>query len=204
LQASTNTPSLLTVISEYTRIEVDDYQRTYAWGRDQINELFDDVKECAENGEAHFFGSLIFQSKPNDSKSTIVDGQQRLTTIFVLMTTLRDEINKLGIDTLPVSETRKLPVGVINEVWKFLYVDNDDDKPRFRSNRFLKTIFDRSVYPEPSKQSKIAERDKQLGALTLDFRKAVKAIRDLVRDDLEKYHSPIEKLERIYSFVMSK
>ena len=203
MQASANTPSLATVIKEYESIKVDDYQRTYSWGRDEISELFEDLKDCALTGEVHFFGTLIFQAKLDSLESTIVDGQQRLTTVFVLMNALKDEVARLGIDTLPKDEAagRKLPVAVINKIWDFIYVDADDERPRFHSNRFLTAIFEKCVYPDVTKQAKIAERDTNLGALTLQFRKAVKIIRDLIRDDLDKFETSLEKLERINRFV---
>jgi len=203
MQASTNTPSLGTVVKEYSSIKVDDYQRTYAWTRDEISELFTDLKDCVTDGDVHFFGTLIFQSKGDSLESTIVDGQQRLTTVFVLMNALKDEVAKLGIDTLPKDETvgRKLPVAVINKIWDFLYVDANDEHPRFHSNRFLKSIFEKSIYPDFESQAKIADRDSNLGALTLQFRKGVKIVRELVRSDLENVETQIGKLERVNSLV---
>jgi hypothetical protein len=197
MESSHNTPSLFDVVKQYDSIKVDDYQRTYAWGRDEISELFEDLKDCVDSEDYHFFGTLIFQSETNNL-ATIVDGQQRLTTIFVLMATLRDEIDRLGIDTLKTNANRRLPIPVINKAWEFLYFNLDPTKPRFRSNRFLEAIFEKSVYADINSQSKILDRE---SALTLAFRKAVKTIRQLVKEDLEKVFSQEEKLERINSFI---
>lgn len=197
MESSHNTPSLFDVVKQYDSIKVDDYQRTYAWGRDEIGELFEDLKDCVTSEDYHFFGTLIFQSE-NNNLATIVDGQQRLTTIFVLMATLRDEIDKLGIDTLKTNAVRRLPIPVINKAWEFLYFNLDPTKPRFLSNRFLEDIFQKSVYADINTQAKILDRE---SALTLAFRKAVKTIRQLVKEDLEKYYGQEEKLERINSFI---
>lgn len=199
MESSNNTPALFDVVKQFDRIKVDDYQRTYAWTRDEIGEFFDDLKDCVDSGEFHFFGTLIFQSATSET-ATIVDGQQRLTTTFVLMAALRDEINKLGpeMETLPRSATRKLPIPVINKAWEFLYHDLDPTMPRFESNRFLSDLLNKSVYAEGENQAPIKDRD---SALTLAFRKAVKEIRKLVREDIEKFHSPEEKLVRINEFI---
>lgn len=58
------------------------YQREYSWTLEQVSDLFYDIIESEEEG--HFLGSLLlYQSE--SGKMEIVDGQQRLTTLFLLM-----------------------------------------------------------------------------------------------------------------------
>lgn len=199
MEATGNTPSLFDVVKQFDVIKVDDYQRTYAWTKDEVGELFDDLKDCVSSGENHFFGTLIFQSS-NNSMATIVDGQQRLTTVFILVAALRDEIDKLGagMDTLPKTAERRFPIRVIDKAWEFLYSDLEEGKQRFESNRFLAPIMKRSVYEPQPNQARIAKQDTPI---TLAFRKAVNEVRDLVRSDLEKHHSPEERLSRINDFL---
>jgi hypothetical protein len=45
MEANANTPTLFDVVKQFKEIKVDDYQRTYAWQKDQIDEFFDDLKE---------------------------------------------------------------------------------------------------------------------------------------------------------------
>lgn len=199
MEATGNTPSLFDVVKQFDQIKVDDYQRTYAWSKDEVGELFDDLKDCVESNENHFFGTLIFQSSSN-ALATIVDGQQRLTTVFILVAALRDEIDKLGpgMDTLPKTADRRFPIRVIDKAWEFLYSDLEEGKQRFESNRFLAPIMKKSVYEPQPNQVKIAKQDTPI---TLAFRKAVNEIRELLRSDLEKHHSPEEKLARINDFL---
>ncbi len=199
MESSNNTPSLYDVIKQFQKIRVDDYQRTYAWTRDEIGELFDDLKDCVEAKNYHFFGTLIFQSE-DGIESRIVDGQQRLTTTFILMAALRDAINALGegFDTLPRNDKRALPIPVINKAYEFLYYDNDPHQPRFESNRFLREILKRSVFEEASRQQAIKDRE---STLTLAFRKGVKEVRRLLSEDLGKYESSESKLERINDLI---
>jgi hypothetical protein len=197
MESNHNTPSLFDVIKQFDKLKVDDYQRTYAWTKDEIVEFFSDLKDCVTANDFHFFGTLIFQAEPQ-GVAKVVDGQQRLTTVFIFIAALRDAIMSLDMDALPRNEKRKLPIPVLNKVWEFIYLNHDPEHPRFESNRFLKPIFDNSIYPEPGAQKKILDRE---NALTLAFRKAVKTVRDLVRADLDTFESKEEKLSRINDFV---
>jgi hypothetical protein len=67
------------------------YQRPYSWGVDQLNKLWDDLREAQESEPNYFLGSII-TSKPEDASKylDIVDGQQRLTTLIILLCVCRD------------------------------------------------------------------------------------------------------------------
>jgi hypothetical protein len=69
---------------------VPSYQRHYVWEKDNITDLLDDVLYAAENtpNDEYFLGSYVIQS--TKSGNDLLDGQQRLTTLFVLFAVLRD------------------------------------------------------------------------------------------------------------------
>lgn len=63
------------------------YQRNYAWGEAEIEQLLRDLLEATKSGQPYFLGSLIVQEKgKSESGKTyeVIDGQQRLTTLFLL------------------------------------------------------------------------------------------------------------------------
>ncbi len=66
------------------------YQRHYVWEDDQINQLLDDIKDnyIDHNNQEYFLGSYIIQSKIKEND--LLDGQQRITTLFLLFAFLRD------------------------------------------------------------------------------------------------------------------
>ena len=74
------------------------YQRPYSWSSKQLERLWSDVVELAEqrtanSGATHFTGSLVLslgQIGPSGSEFLVVDGQQRLTTLSVLICAIRD------------------------------------------------------------------------------------------------------------------
>ena len=63
------------------------YQRNYAWGKDEIEMLLDDIKS---NDDEYFIGSLVVREK--DGLFEVIDGQQRLTTLFLILRYLKHDI----------------------------------------------------------------------------------------------------------------
>ena len=59
------------------------YQREYSWNLEQVSDLFYDISESDDNG--HFLGSLLLYQTEGSNKMEIVDGQQRMTTLFLLL-----------------------------------------------------------------------------------------------------------------------
>ncbi|WP_212858740.1 DUF262 and DUF1524 domain-containing protein [Helicobacter pylori] len=72
------------------------YQRVYSWEKEQCKELWDDIIKIGGNDkmDGHFIGSILYVLingfKHSDNVLLIIDGQQRLTTITLLLTALRD------------------------------------------------------------------------------------------------------------------
>ena len=71
------------------------YQREYTWGQKEWNLLFNDV---IENGEGYFLGSIICVdnsvSAYSDAELEVIDGQQRLTSISILLIALYNKLKK--------------------------------------------------------------------------------------------------------------
>ena len=64
------------------------YQRKYDWKTDNCQQLYSDLKKIiTDKRESHFFGSIVSSVVPNGSKIEyhIIDGQQRLTTVTLLL-----------------------------------------------------------------------------------------------------------------------
>jgi len=70
------------------------YQRPYAWHQEQASELLDDLlsamsPESSTDG-LYFLGSIVLVKKQGETEAKVVDGQQRLTTLTILFSVLRD------------------------------------------------------------------------------------------------------------------
>ena len=73
------------------RFEIPSYQRPYSWTTREARELLDDVVEAMNDGQDDYFlGSFVLVKQPNDRHAEVVDGQQRLTTLTILLAALRD------------------------------------------------------------------------------------------------------------------
>lgn len=84
------------------------YQRTYSWQRDELQQLWDDVQELVEEHlegrppAAHFLGSVVLApgriTAGGMQRWLVVDGQQRLTTLMLAFTALRDRHRERGAE----------------------------------------------------------------------------------------------------------
>lgn len=75
-------------------------QRPYTWGRTHINDLFSDIKE-SEGG--YYIGSIVIidREERGVNRDQIIDGQQRLTTLSLILVAMRDYIgDKKNFDSL--------------------------------------------------------------------------------------------------------
>lgn len=69
------------------------YQRNYEWSWEQCDKLFEDVVQAAKRNQLHFCGSIVFQPiapTRGINNNIVIDGQQRLTTIYILIKALLD------------------------------------------------------------------------------------------------------------------
>ncbi|MEW2220787.1 DUF262 domain-containing protein [Streptomyces sp. NPDC006990] len=82
------------------------YQRTYSWGREQLERLWEDVLELAEQRGSgketapHFLGSVVLAPRQIQAggmqRWLVVDGQQRLTTLMLAFTALSHHLKRAG------------------------------------------------------------------------------------------------------------
>ena len=90
-----NSRSILGLISEMNvRFVVPVYQRPYSWGESQCLQLWDDILACGRRRESlHFTGSIVTiqdgsRSAAGVTPLLLIDGQQRITTITLLLIAL--------------------------------------------------------------------------------------------------------------------
>lgn len=77
------------------------FQRTYSWKKENIQKLWEDLEDTKNDKEStHFFGSFVTMPVPSSASSvsqyTIIDGQQRLITIFIFLAALRNRIIEIN------------------------------------------------------------------------------------------------------------
>ena len=74
------------------RYQIPLYQRAFAWEDKQLIQLLEDINDnCTDASSKYYIGTLIVANK--GSYYEIVDGQQRLTSLFLLLYCLSAEVN---------------------------------------------------------------------------------------------------------------
>ncbi len=132
------------------RFVIPDYQRKYSWIYDQRNALWEDIGENLEM--KHFIGTLCFQ-KIEDTDEIInevyevIDGQQRITTLYILLNTLiiqlEDIDKRTAYSTLYIGSEKSpklIPLGTDEAFMKrliFDYTNIDADTIKSRSQKNL-------------------------------------------------------------------
>lgn len=86
---------LLEFLKKAAQFIIPIYQRTYSWGEKECQQLWDDIVRTGRNDKvsAHFVGSIVYVEKglyqvSSQSPLLVIDGQQRLTTVTLLIEAL--------------------------------------------------------------------------------------------------------------------
>lgn len=85
---------LLDFLKKSTQFTIPIFQRTYSWGEEQIKQLWDDIVRTGKNDgiNSHFIGSIVYilheKADAVFQPSMVIDGQQRLTTLSILLEAL--------------------------------------------------------------------------------------------------------------------
>lgn len=89
---------------ENTKFVIPVFQRVYSWDARQCNELWDDVMSVGartdESGEPHFMGMLLYSADTETwngaQQLDVIDGQQRMTTLSLLLCALARYLDETG------------------------------------------------------------------------------------------------------------
>ncbi len=79
-----------------SHFEVPEYQRPYAWGEKNWKDLFGDIETSVNNNEPHYFGTISLKRNGNKHYE-IIDGQQRLTTLYLFALALYRALSEKGL-----------------------------------------------------------------------------------------------------------
>lgn len=127
---------------------IPNYQRGYAWGESQLNDLWDDIMDIEKNGATyrpHYTGAITLQQidindlTPDEKKLSstgmeyynVVDGQQRLTTIVILINALKNKITKNKKQLIDNYIFTK------NKVCRFIYGDSNGNSYRYFMQKII-------------------------------------------------------------------
>ncbi len=155
------------------------YQRPYAWTRDQASELFDDLTgfmrgraEPVSEMPPYFLGSIVLIKADHAPDADVVDGQQRLTTLTLLLSALRAHLDKENAEPI-TSLIYQKGAPILGTQDHFRLLPRERDRDFFRDHVQIEGGFERllAIQAElPDSQHRIRDNGRyfaeQIGALS--------------------------------------
>lgn len=117
------------------------FQRNYSWQKNQYEQLWFDILRASKFKEKqnHFIGSIVYIDMGTPAgrpqQLLLIDGQQRLTTISILLCAIKDYVQKFNL------ETKLINLAKIKN--QFLYNSDEIDEDRYK---LLLNVQDKETY----------------------------------------------------------
>lgn len=142
-----------------SRFVIPEYQRPYAWGEDEVQTLFDDfVEYTRQNLDSPYFLGTIVSFTNDNNEQEIIDGQQRITTLCLLLRALYSKIEKMD----PSKEQNNFINQIEPVLWETDKLSGEPDKSKtllesraFESeyNNLLKNIIETGIAERDAKDN---------------------------------------------------
>lgn len=135
-----STASISEFLSNENTYLVPTYQRNYAWQDEQVNQLIEDLEtfSLSEEDPYYLLGQVILApnlvNTSDNCKFAVVDGQQRLTTIYLLLIALQEQFRSFGVSESEISPAGDCYRQINTSIW-FQRLSGQ------RQNRFLATKY---------------------------------------------------------------
>ena len=90
------TPSYLLTAITARHFAVPQYQRSYSWNEQNLDDFWQDMQRSIAEGGEYFLGSFVLSREDSVEYFSIIDGQQRIATTTILLACMRDVYNLQG------------------------------------------------------------------------------------------------------------
>lgn len=162
------------------------YQRNYAWGEKEISQLLQDIIDYLPSNKNYYLGTLVVYETIHNGKTTYetIDGQQRLTTLSILLSLLKNE-HIDNVDTKWFSKlnlcfySREIATKTLDAAFKGYFENNQDYKES------IKTAYELIAKNLPIKLSENDISIQQFGEYLFKY---VKILRVPVPEDTDLNH----------------
>lgn len=118
------------------------YQRNYDWKEENCNQLFEDLMKLHySQRKSHFFGSIVWKNRPDTEDKYIIDGQQRITTVSLILIAL---VNATKQGAITANNTK-----LVDKIFNRYIVDEyqtDERKVRLKPIKNDMQAFDALIY----------------------------------------------------------
>lgn len=189
------TRSVGDIFSLNKRYLVPRFQREYSWGKDEVDEFWEDILQQIKihldgkiTNEEYFIGCIVLVGEDSKPDFLIVDGQQRLTTLTILLRAIVARLQELGDKPAAKALYENVIEGTDNDGKKYFKLVNESPKPYFQNEL-------QSIKPEGLKK---AETEEELLLLST-FNTFTKNLKGLVLNGL----SPLDSVKTLRIEVLS-
>ncbi len=128
----TKTVNLNEILGNGKIYKVPQFQRDYSWGQDNWEDLWNDIGLASDTKNAHYMGSVVLQSTTG-KEYLIIDGQQRFTTLSIIILAVIDAIQQLSKNNIEVEENEERS----NILMRQYIGQKDPSSLRYSSKLFL-------------------------------------------------------------------
>lgn len=144
---------------------IPEYQRPYAWTDEQVETLFDDLWGFTENhGGAdrqgtYFLGSIVSYLNDETNEQEIIDGQQRITSLFLLLRAIYTKLQNLNTKTI---EAQNFIQQIESTIWRANKLTGEIDYSNIllkskvvnnKGNEILKYILETGTTPKEAEDN---------------------------------------------------
>jgi uncharacterized protein with ParB-like and HNH nuclease domain len=119
---NTSTTSFGSLLRSGTKYKVPLFQRDYSWNEEQWDDLWQDILSMIKDNSDHYMGYLVLQSFEKQKTNLIIDGQQRFTTLTIIILATIKAISKL----VPKAEREKEENSKRAKALLSKYIGNED------------------------------------------------------------------------------
>ncbi|MDZ7702862.1 MAG: DUF262 domain-containing protein [Trueperaceae bacterium] len=176
--------------------EVPKFQRKYAWTVKEVGELlydlFDDANWDAEdfqNELPYFLGAIVVVSQ-NDQVESVLDGQQRLTTISLIIAILQQKLRDIDCDQSTIAKYNDF-------LWRTSRMRRDESQIRMKLHPEDATIY-KTIINKPTSKTISQHRDSKIGSA------AERILRDVQNEYLKLAHDKGVSEEDAIIYMLEK
>lgn len=190
------------------RLEIPQYQRSYSWTNREITEFLEDLYGAVQHTESWFLGIIYTYNSQDETTharrltSLLLDGQQRMTTLFILLKELT-----LYYEILPDFDVADLVKNYSNATLTSLIFETGTDTPRLKLDEANRDQF--AEYLRGGTREEATFNYYQNGEFAKShelLNKAITVVREWLDKDFDQFRGHRDELEnfkRLVRFIIS-
>jgi len=172
------------------RFKVPAYQRSYAWENEHVEALLEDIREAINTKENEYFLGSLVVTGPQEQRFDVVDGQQRLTTVSLLIAAIKDKFKKDG------------DMEVVSSI-KSDFLASTDRKSKEKESKLVLNEVDNELYQELIEDIRGVNASKYVRQSHQRLISASNAILDYIEEMCAKSKDPEEDLHEWLDYLES-